>query len=116
MARFFSNQAKKSLNVTLAPSKATATKRPRITHTEDLFAKSHRAQLRGAIKLLRDESVSPSHTGEENLAFYRIVKADAYSALPESDKVKWQAQAAEHNERIKHLPSMEHIFEYEIHI
>ena len=112
----FSNQVKKSSNVTLAPSNASTTKRPYITHAEDLFAQSHCAQLWGVIKLLWDKSVSPSHTGKENLALYHIVKVDAYSALPESNKAKWQAQAAEHNEHIKHLTSMEHIFEYEIHI
>jgi hypothetical protein len=110
MARFFSNQANKSSNSTLAPPKSTA-KRPRVINAEDLFAKNHSAQLRDAIKVLQDASGASSHTGEENLALYRTVKADAFSKLSDSDKEKWQGQAAEYNERAKHLPPIEHIFE-----
>jgi hypothetical protein len=71
MARFFSNQANKSSNSTLAPPKSTA-KRPCVINAEDLFAKNHSAQLRDAIKVLRDASGASSHTGEENLAMPQV--------------------------------------------
>lgn len=73
--------------------------------------KNHSAQLHDTIMVLRDASGASSHTGEENIALYCTVKADMFSKLSDSDKEKWEGQAAEYNECTKHLPLMGHIFE-----
>jgi hypothetical protein len=111
MARFFSNQGNKKTTQVLAPTKSNATKRPRATNAEDLFAKEQRTQLRDAMKLQRDKLGVSSLTKEENLALYRSVKADTYNSLLSSDKEIWEARAGKYNEEIKDLPSLEHIYE-----
>jgi hypothetical protein len=78
-------------------------------NAEDLFAKDQSTELRNAIKQLRDTTPSATYPKEENLALYRSVKADTYSKLSASEKEKWEALANKHNERIQHLPPMEHI-------
>jgi hypothetical protein len=112
MARFYTNQANKHSTVSV-PRRPTqvATKRPRSTNAEQLFAKDQKTQIRDAIKQRRDMSDSSSHTKEENLVLYRTVKSDAFLNLSASEKVKWEKLASEHNERIKQLPPIEHIFE-----
>src|ERR1700692_2527295 len=87
--------------------KSNATKRPRATNAEDLFAKEQRTHLRDAMKLQRDKLGVSSLTKEENLALYRSVKADTYNNLPSLDKEIWEAHAGKYNEDIKDLPSLE---------
>jgi hypothetical protein len=55
--------------------------------------------------------MSSSNAGTENLISYRQARADAFSELSASEKVKWETAASEHNEHIKDLPLIEHIFE-----
>jgi hypothetical protein len=112
MARFYTNQANKRSNVSV-PRQPTqvATKRPRSTNAEQLFAKDQKMQICNAIKERRDMSDSSSHTKEENLVLYRTVKSDAFFSLSASDKIKWEKLVSEHNGRIKQQPPIEHIFE-----
>jgi hypothetical protein len=111
MTRWFSNRAtatrtnqKKTVVIIGQPAK-----KPRATNPEDLFAKSHQDGLRAAagLKLEQDDSPAPG----ANLVAYHDSKKEAYSALSDTEKAKWEALAKEHNDRVKAPPSRDYIYE-----
>jgi len=47
---------------------------------------------------------------EGNLKLSQEIKRTAFEQLSDAEKAEYEAQAAEYNAKIKHLPPVEHIF------
>lgn len=111
MTRWFSNKA----TATRTSQKKTVVivgqpvRKPRATNPADLFAKSHRDGLRAAagLKLEQDSSPAPG----DNLIAYHNSKNEAYGALSDAEKAKWEALAKEHNDKVKAPPTKDYIYE-----
>jgi hypothetical protein len=110
MMRWFSNHTTKRGGSTKPSLVVTQPiKKPRAANATDLFAKSHQDELHAAATSKMDEESTVIHG--TNLVLYHNAKRDAYVALPGAEKVKWEALAKEHNDRIKEPPSAEYIYE-----
>jgi hypothetical protein len=57
---------------------------------------------------LSEHGLTPT---EGNLKLSREIKRTAFEQLSDAEKAEYEAQAAEYNAKIKHLPLVEHIFE-----
>ena len=88
-------------------------KKPRATNAEDLFAKNHKDDLRAAVSLKMEQDSGSAVPGA-NLVMYHNSKKEAYRALSEPEKAKWEGLARAHNDNIKAPPSMDYFYEYVI--
>ena len=53
----------------------------------------------------------PTLKSEGNLILSRTIKKAAYMQLSDAGKARYEMEAAEYNEKIKHPPPADHIFE-----
>ena len=113
MTRWFSNKA----TATRTSQKKTVVivgqpvRKPRATNPADLFAKSHRDGLRAAAGLKLEQDSSESPAPGDNLIAYHNSKNEAYGALSDAEKAKWEALAKEHNDKVKAPPTKDYIYE-----
>ena len=84
-------------------------KPPCATNAEKIFVQEHQSKLSETLKS------EPSEQGlkpmEGNFILSRTIKEAAYMQLSDAEKAQYKMEAAEYNEKIKHPPPANHIFE-----
>ena len=84
-------------------------KPPRATNAEKIFAQEHQSELSETLKSeLSERGLKPT---EGNFILSRTIKKAAYMQLSDAEKAWYEMEAAEYNEKIKHPPPADHIFE-----
>jgi hypothetical protein len=84
-------------------------RKPHATNPANLFVKSHQDGL-CAVAVLKSEQDSSPAPGD-NLVAYHNSKHEAYGALSDAEKAKWEALVKEHNNKVKAPPTKDYIYE-----
>ena len=104
MRHFFNAKPEKAAEPPSKPTKA-----PHETNALMLFAQANQNKLSLALKSeLSERGLTPM---EGNFKLSREIKKTAFEQLSDAEKTKYETEAAEHNEKVKDLPPVEHIFE-----
>ena len=84
-------------------------KPPRATNAEKIFVQEHQSELSETLKSeLSERGLKPT---EGNFILSRTIKKAAYMQLSDAEKARYEMEAAEYNEKIKHPSPTNHIFE-----
>jgi hypothetical protein len=84
-------------------------KPPCATNVEKIFAQEHQSELSETLKSeLSKRGLKPT---EGNFILSRMIKKAAYIQLSNAEKARYEMEATEYNENIKHPPPANHIFE-----
>jgi hypothetical protein len=110
MTRWYSNKASTAhANESKPVVMAQPIKKPRATNALELFAQSHRDELRVATssRIQKDGSTS---TPGGHLLVYRDVKRKAFKGQSEADRSHWETLAQEQNAKVSAPPTADYFY------